>query len=144
MRTTRFREARDREENALADLSERIGTELEKEELAASLKKQIDEKEKLIAGYTKDRSKLVAKGSETRVQRLAVLSAAAEKVRGYLRYFATREQSLLSLTDEVSNLRSHQAPEALRRSQERHKASGLKPEEWPRSFWTTKVTSIHL
>lgn len=31
MRTTRFREACDREEDALADLSERIGTELEKE-----------------------------------------------------------------------------------------------------------------
>lgn len=130
MRTTRFREARDREEDALADLSERIGTELEKEKLVDALKKQIDEKEKLIAGYTKDRSKLVAKGSEARVQRLAALTAAAEKVWGYLRYFATREQSLLSLTDEVSNLRGHQAPEALRRSQERHKASGLKPEEW--------------
>jgi ABC-type lipoprotein export system ATPase subunit len=130
MRTTRFREARDREEDALADLSERIGTELEKEKLVAVFKKQIDEKEKLIAGYTKDRSNLVAKGSEARVQRLAALTAAVEKVRGYLRYFATREQSLLSLTDEVSNLRGHQAPEALRRSQEQHKASGLKPEEW--------------
>ena len=130
MRTTRFREARDREEDALADLSERIGAELEKEKLVAGLKKQIDEKEKLIAGYTKDRSNLVAKGSEARVQRLATLTAAAEKVRGHLRYFAAREQSLLSLKDEVGNVRGHQAPEALRRSQERHKASDLKPEEW--------------
>lgn len=130
MRTTRFREARDREEDALADLSERIGTELDKEKLVAGLKKQISEKEKLIAGYTKDRSKLVAKGSEARVERLAALTVAAEKVRGYLRYFAAREQSLLSLKDEVGNLRGHQAPEALRRSQERHKASDLKPEEW--------------
>jgi ABC-type lipoprotein export system ATPase subunit len=130
MRTTRFREARDREEDALTDLSERIGTELEKEKSVDGLKKQIDEKEKLIAGYTKDRSKLVAKGSEARVQRLATLTAAAEKVRGYLRHFAAREQSLLSLKDEVGNLRSHQAPETLRRSQERHKASALKPEEW--------------
>jgi hypothetical protein len=36
----------------------------------------------------------------------------------------------LSLKDEVSNFRIHQAPEALRRSQEHHKASQLDPEEW--------------
>ena len=115
---------------ALADLSERIGTELEKTKLVDRLKKQIAEKTKLIAGYTNDRSKLVAKGSEARVERLAALTAAAEKVRGYLRFFAAQEQSLLSLKDEVGNVRNHQAPEALRQSQERHKASGLKAEEW--------------
>jgi hypothetical protein len=130
MRTTRFREARAREEDALANLSERIGTELEKEKLIAGLKAQIDEKAKLVAGYTKDRSKLVAKGSEARIQRLTALTAASEKVRGYLRYFAGREQSLLSLKDEVNNFRSHQAPEALRRLQERQKASDLDAEQW--------------
>lgn len=130
MRATRFREARDREEEALADLSERIGTELEKAKLVVGLEKQIGEKSNLISGYVKDRSKLVPKGSEARVQRLGALTAAADKVRGYLRYFAAREQSLLSLKDEVGNLRNHQAPEALRRTQERHKASGLVPEEW--------------
>jgi hypothetical protein len=130
MRAARFREARSREEDALTDLSERIGTDLEKDKLVAGLKKQIEEKSKLITGYTRDRSKLVSKGSKVRVERLGELTAAAEKVRGYLRYFAAREQSLLSLKDEVANLRSHQAPEALRRSQERHKASDLNPDEW--------------
>ncbi len=130
MRAMRFREARGREENALADLSERIGTDLEKQMLVAHLKKQIAEKTKLIAGYTNDRSKLVAKGSEARVERLGELTAAAEKVRGFLRYFNAQEQSLLSLKDEVSNVRTHQAPEALRQSQERHKSSGLNAEEW--------------
>jgi hypothetical protein len=130
MRATRFRAARAREEDALADLSEQIGTELEKDKLVVGLKKQIEERSKLIAGYTRDRSNLVAKGSEARVQRLGALAVAADKVRGNLRYFAAREQSLLSLKDEVGNLRSYQAPEALRRTQERHKASDLKPEEW--------------
>jgi len=130
MRATRVRAARAREEDALADLSEQIGTELEKDKLVVGLKKQIDERSKLIAGYTRDRSNLVAKGSEARVQRLGALAVAADKVRGNLRYFAAREQSLLSLKDEVGNLRSYQAPEALRRTQERHKASDLKPEEW--------------
>lgn len=130
MRATRFRQAREREEDALADLSERIGIELEKRTLVTALQKQIAEKTKLIAGYTNDRSKLVARGSEARVERLGALTAAAEKVRGYLRYFSAQEQSLLGLEDEVSNVRNHQAPEALRRSQERHKSTGLKPEEW--------------
>jgi hypothetical protein len=130
MRAARFREARAREEEALADFSERIGTDLEKDKLVAGLKKQIAEKNKLIEGYTKDRSKLVSKGSEARIVRLGALAEAAEKVRGYLRFYAAQEQSLLSLKDEVSNLRGHQAPEALRQSQERHKASALKAEEW--------------
>lgn len=130
LRTTRFREARGREEDTLADISERIGTELEKTKLVASLKKQIDEKTKLIEGYTKDRSKLVSKGSEERVRRLAELAAVADKVRGYLRFFASKEQSLLAMQDEVANLRTHGAPEALRKMSERHSASALKPEEW--------------
>ena len=130
LRTTRFREARARDEEALADISERIGTDLEKIKLVAGLKKQVDEKAKLIEGYTKDRSKLVSKGSEARMERLGALAAAADKVRGYLRFFASQEQSLLSIKDEVGDLRSHGAPEALRKMSERHKASALKPEDW--------------
>ena len=130
LRTTRFREARARAEDALADIAERIGTDLEKIKLVAGLKKQIDEKAKLIDGYTKDRSKLVSKGSQARVGRLGALAAAADKVRAYLRFFASQEQSLLSIKDEVGNLRSHGAPEALRKMSERHKASALKQDEW--------------
>ncbi len=130
MRATRFREARVREEESLAEISERIGTDLEKDKLVTTVKRQIVEKTQLIAAYINDRSKLVAKGSEGRVKRLGELAEAAEKVRGYLRFFAAQEQSLLSLTDEVGNFRVHQAPEALRRSQERHKASALKTEDW--------------
>jgi hypothetical protein len=130
LRATRFRDAREREEETLADLSERIGVELEKGKLVDSLKKQVGEKQKLILGYTNDRGKLVSKGSELRVTRLADLSAATEKVRGYLRTYATREQTLLSMKDEVNTHRVHGAPEALRKMSERHKASSLKPDEW--------------
>jgi energy-coupling factor transporter ATP-binding protein EcfA2 len=130
IRATRFREARAREESTLADISERIGIDLEKDKLVPGLKKQIVDKEKAIAGYVRDRAKLVTKGSETRVARLASLTAAAEKVRGYVRAFAAREQNLLSLKDEVGNFRAYQAPEALRRSQERYRAANLKDEDW--------------
>jgi hypothetical protein len=130
LRTTRFREARAREEEALADISERIGTDLEKIKFVAGFKKQIEEKTKLIDGYIRDRSKLVSKGSEVRMARLGALAAAADKVRSYLRFFATKEQSLLSINDEVSNLRAYGAPEALKKMSERHKASALKSGEW--------------
>jgi hypothetical protein len=100
LRTMRFREARRRKEDALTDISERIGTELEKANLVSTLKKQVGEKTKLIEGYSKDRSKLVSKGSEERVKRLAELSAAADKVQGFLRFYASKEQSLLAIRDE--------------------------------------------
>jgi hypothetical protein len=101
MRATRFRETRAREETTLADLSERIGIDLEKDKLVPGLKKQAEEKQKAIKGYERDRAKLITKGSEARVSRLAALTAAAEKVRGYVRAFAAREQNLLMLQDEV-------------------------------------------
>jgi energy-coupling factor transporter ATP-binding protein EcfA2 len=130
LKATRFRDARAREEESLADISERISTDLEKHRQVPALKKQVDEKTKLIQRYIQDRGKLVSKGSEVRVERLAALNDAAEKVRGYLRYFANQEQSILTLKDEVGNLRTHQAPETLKRTSDRHKTIGLRPEEW--------------
>jgi hypothetical protein len=130
LRATRLRNAREREEDVLADISERIGTELEKDKLVPEFKKQIEEKNRLVAGYTRDRAKLVSKGSEARLERLAVLTAATEKVRSYLRAFAAQAQSLLALKDEVGNFRAHQAPEALRRTQEKYRPARIEPEEW--------------
>jgi ABC-type lipoprotein export system ATPase subunit len=130
LRATRHRNARERQEDSLADISERIGTDLEKEKLVPDIKKQIREKTRLIEGYRDDQAKLVTKGGEARAKRLAALTAEAETVRGYLRYFSSREQSLLSLQDEVSNFRTHQAPEALRRVQERYRPAAIKAAEW--------------
>ncbi len=130
LRVSRFRMARRREEEALANLSEQIGIELEKQKLVEGLKKQVVEKTNLINGYTRDRAKLVPKGSEARIGRLTAVTAAAEKVRRYLRYFSAQEQSLLGLYDEVKSFRTYKAPEALRQMRERYKATGLKPDEW--------------
>jgi hypothetical protein len=130
LRTMRFREARAREEHALTEISEQIGINLEKSSFVPALRKQVDEKAKLIAGYTKDRAKLITKGSETRVARLADLSAAADKVAGYLRFFSAQEQSLLLMKDEIDNVRAHTAPEELRKMSERYRASAIEREEW--------------
>lgn len=130
IKATRHRESRTREERSLAEISERIGTELEKSSLLPKLKKQLAEKDRLIKGYTSDRAKLVSKGSEDRIKRLNALADAAETVRSYLRFFSRCEQTLLTLQDEVGNFREQRAPEALRRIKEQYKAADFVDDEW--------------
>jgi hypothetical protein len=67
--TSRFQQAREREAEAIADISDRIATEFEKESLVATLTTQVGQKKKLIADYTADRAKLVVKGTEAQVAR---------------------------------------------------------------------------
>lgn len=132
LRVAVLRQSRLNHEAALSDLSERIGTDKEKQTQVVTLKGQIEAKEKLIASYKADRTKLVAKGSEARVARLEALMQAAQKVRGYLRYFASQKQSLESLDQEVCEHRTQRAPEALRQAKVRYQPSGIKEEEWKR------------
>jgi AAA domain, putative AbiEii toxin, Type IV TA system len=130
LRATRLRQARSREEEAIAALSDRIGVEREKESQVAGLKTQVEQKKQLIAGYIKDRDKLISKGSEERVACLGVLTAAADKVRSYIRFFTNQEQSLLALQDDVADFRQNRAPEALRDAKETFVASKMKDEDW--------------
>ena len=130
LRASRYRFIRAREEAAIVNISGRVGAELLKVRLVDTLTKDIATKEHVIAAYTADRKLLVSKNKEARVKRLTEITEAAEKVRGYIRYFSSQEQSLLSLQDEVSDLRTNQAPEMLRGTQERHSGSHLKPEDW--------------
>ena len=69
MRVARHHEARLLGEETLAQLSERISIELDKDRSLRDLKAQVSEKERLVAAYTNDRSKLISKGSEARVER---------------------------------------------------------------------------
>jgi hypothetical protein len=130
LRVAVLREARLREEAALADLSERIGIDREKQTQMPGLRSAIAEKTNLINRYKSDRAKLISKGSEERVKRLEALTQAVETVRGYLRYFATQKQSLLSLKQEVQDHRLRKGPEALRQFKIRYEASGLKDPDW--------------
>jgi hypothetical protein len=130
LRTTRYRDARQREEESIAVLSDHIGTEHEKKNLITDLKKQIQQKQQAITAYTVDRNKLVSKGSEDRLARLSKLAEAAEKVRGYLRFFSNQEQSFLKLKDAIDDVRRNQAPEMLRRMRQQFSATALKDPSW--------------
>lgn len=130
LRSSRHREARLRDEVALINLSERIGEEIEKTKSIASIQKQVAEKEQSLARLTNERAALVKKGDATTAARLTAVTAAAEKVRGHVRYFSLQEQQLLTLQDEVSDFRVNQSPEALRRLKAKFGTSGLKDNDW--------------
>ncbi|MBS0195336.1 MAG: AAA family ATPase [Planctomycetes bacterium] len=132
LRVAVLRQTRHSEDAALAELSERIGADREKQTLIPSLRAVITEKTDLVARYKVDRAKLVSKGSEERVKRLEALTQAAETVREYLRYFANQKQSLLALKQDVQDHRTRRGPEALRQSKSRFQPSGLKDTDWER------------
>lgn len=129
-RATRHRLTREREAEAVSQISDRISTELEKEKLAATYEGQVGQKKKLIDAYTADRAKLVSAGSELRAQRHTDLAGAANQVRAKLRRFTGQRQTFLAMQDEVKDLRRNQAPETLRQAQTRHPHSGMSNEQW--------------
>lgn len=127
---SRHRVRRDREAEAVSQISERISTELEKEKLVAAYEAQVAQKKKKIDAYTVDRAKLISAGSEKRAQRHTELAGAANQVRTKLRQFANQRQTFLALQDEVKDLRHNRAPEALRQTQARNAHSGMSEEQW--------------
>ena len=129
-RASRHRLARQREAEAVSQISERIGVELEKEKLVLSLEAQVGQKKRLVDAYTADRAKLVSAGSKIRAQRHTEVAAAANAIRSNLRRFTHQRQTFLALQDEVKDLRRNQAPEALRQMQARHSNSGMLDEQW--------------
>ena len=129
-RASRHRLARQREAEAVSQISERISVELEKEKLVGGMEAQVSQKKKLVDAYTADRAKLVSAGSERRVQQHTKIAAAANAIRSTLRRFTNRRQAFLALQDEVKDLRRNQAPETLRQTQARHSNSGMSDKQW--------------
>ncbi|CUX04007.1 AAA family ATPase [Rhizobium pusense] len=130
LRATRFRLARQREEEAIATLSNQIGLEREKRRQIPGLTQQIAQKEQIVKGLETDRDKLIVKGSEVRAERLTVIANAAEKVRSFVRFFTNQETTLLALQDEVKAFRQNKAPEALRQTKSSFVAARLEDSDW--------------
>lgn len=129
-RTVRFQQAREREAQAIADISDRIATEFEKERLVASLTKQAGEKKNLLDNYTADRAKLVVRGTEAQIARHTQLSEAAQKLRSAIQNLGNQRRTFVALQDEVRSMRITGAPEMLRQAKTRHANSGLNPTQW--------------
>lgn len=129
-RTNRYQQARDREAEAISDLSERIAIELEKESLVTTLNLQVTQKKSLIQSYNSDLAKLVVKGTETHVKRHAELSEVAQTLRSQVQAFTNQHRTFVAMQDEVASTRVTKAPELLRQARERHNLSGLSDQQW--------------
>src|SRR5262249_52870265 len=126
----RFQQAREREAEAISDISERIGSEFEKEGLIATLTTQVAQKKGVIANYNADLAKLVVKGTEAQITRHTRLSEAAQTLRGKIQAFGNQRRTFVALQDEVRSTRATRAPEMLRQAQARHANSGMNAKQW--------------
>jgi hypothetical protein len=129
-RITRFQQSRQREDEAIASISDRIAEEMEKEGLVAGYVQQVGQKKKVIAGYNGDLRKLVVKGTEAQANRHAELSRAAEAQNAKIQKFSNQRRAFLTMQDEVKSLRATKAPEMLRELQARYPGSGLSGAQW--------------
>jgi AAA domain, putative AbiEii toxin, Type IV TA system len=129
-KTSRFKQAREREAEAISDISERIGTEFEKESLVTSYAMQVVQKRGVVANYTADLAKLVVKGTQAQVKRHTELSETAQKIRAKILAFGNQRRTFVALQDEVRSTRATRAPEMLRQAQSRHATSGLNSSQW--------------
>ncbi|MCG8041089.1 MAG: AAA family ATPase [Candidatus Thiodiazotropha taylori] len=129
-RTSRFQQARDREAEAISDISDRIAAELEKESMVAALNLQVTQKQTLIKNYNADLAKLVVKGTEVQVKRHTQLSEVAQELKGRIQAFTNQKRTFVAMQDEVASTRATKAPELLRQARERHSHSGLNDQQW--------------
>jgi len=130
LRAQRHRDTRAREEKSLAEVSDRIAAETQKANQLAALRAQLSDKSFLLARLSADRDKLASNTGLERIDRLTALTQAAERVRGFVRFFSLQEQQLLALRDEVKGFRDTEAPAALQALQRRYARSGLKGDMW--------------
>lgn len=126
----RYRQARQRESDAISDISDQVATELEKESLVAILTTQVAQKKLLIAGYNADLSKLVVKGTEVHANRHAQLSQVAQALRSKIQAFGNQRRTFVALQDEVRSMHATGAPELLRNVKARHTNSGFTEQQW--------------
>jgi energy-coupling factor transporter ATP-binding protein EcfA2 len=129
-KTMRFQQSRQREDEAIASISDRIAEELEKEGLVPAYDQQAVQKRTLIAGYNSDLGKLVVKGTEVQANRHAELSRAAQNLSAKIQNFSNQRRTFLTMQDEVKNMRATKAPEMLRELQTRYPGSGLDATQW--------------
>lgn len=129
-RTVRFQQSRKREVDAIADISERVATEIEKQVSTKILLAQVNQKTDQIKSYNQDLAKLVVKGTEDQAKRHTELGQAVQALRSKVQTFGNQRRTLLALKDEVASTRITKAPELLRQAQERHHQSGLDTKQW--------------
>jgi AAA domain, putative AbiEii toxin, Type IV TA system len=128
--THRFRQSREREETAIADLSDHIATELENEAKVAGLKQLVAQKTKLIADQTADKGKLKLTGKPEFIARHDTLVTAEADLRRTINALSEKRRAHVDLQDEVASVRATTAPEILRQTKEKHLKGKMSDTQW--------------
>jgi len=129
-KTQLFKQARDREELAISQISDAVAIELEKEASVANLTAQVEQKKQIIAGYMADRGKLILQDTQAQLQRHTELSGVAQALRTKIQNFSNQRRSFASLQDEVTSTRTTGSPELLRQLRARHATNGMGDAQW--------------
>jgi energy-coupling factor transporter ATP-binding protein EcfA2 len=130
LRATRGRALRRSHEDALSEAASELNIERDRKAGLPSLQRQRVEKAASIVKDKRDRSGLIGKGGEERARRLDEVSTAAEAVRFQVEQAQRRRQALLSLKDEVNDMRKTKASARLRQLQQAHPEVDLTADHW--------------
>ncbi|MCX5565654.1 TrlF family AAA-like ATPase [Alcaligenes phenolicus] len=130
LRIAASRSTRASHEEALADTLRELNSQRVKKSMLAGLRKQRSEKENLIDKDKRDRTKLIAKGSEDRNKQFEQVTTAADAIRATIEKLRRRRLSLLALKNDVADTRQNKVPLFLRQLQQKHADAVLEDESW--------------
>lgn len=131
LRSSRTSASRSRHEEALAEVSQQLVAERERQAKLPALTKQLTEKRAAVAKDKIDRAKLIGgKATEKVAQRLVSVSAATEAARTEVDRQRRQEASLLGLKDAVEDYRVRQSPALVVRMREQYRAAGFDDTAW--------------
>ncbi len=128
--TIRFSNARQRHEDSLGQISERLGAERDKKRQIDTTKAAIQSKENQVKDLEGDRKRLIVAGDDVRAARLAQVSITADATKATIRRLSQREQAIAGLKDDVEGFRDLEAPELLRQVQEKYPRIGMQDGDW--------------
>lgn len=128
--TGRFVNARKRELLGLTELSNRIASELEKEQQITTLKTAVFAGEGKVKNYTEDLSKLILKGNDAQKANYDRISSAYTVRKDEIFELQKHTRNYHLMQDEVSSNRITRFPELLRQMQDKYQDGNLTQERW--------------
>ncbi|WP_210531304.1 hypothetical protein, partial [Pantoea ananatis] len=112
------------------ELSNRIASELEKEQQITTLKTAVFAGEGKVKNYTEDLSKLILKGNDAQKANYDRISSAYTARKDEISELQKHTRNYHLMHDEVSSNRITRFPELLRQMQEKYQDGNLTQERW--------------
>lgn len=142
VRTGRGRAARDRAEQELAQLGDRLAAEQAKIAGLPDLESRHRAADKAISDDKTARGKLIVGGGEQRSRRLQAVTAAIEDRQRRLDVCQRQKQALLNLEDAARDIRDRQLPARHAELVAAHRDAALSDEDW-KAFELVFADDVH-